>query len=191
MTTVLTCAERGVGPEIFHRLRKVLHDVLAVEDLVVHERLALLAVEDEVLGLAVWPPLLHHKANGVRSAARRVNDIWRNEEHFAFLDDIIANAPVLDGFYNNVALELKEEFLAIDLMKIIARVRTHDDHHEEVATGVKILVRHRRLEVRAVRHDPREKMEGGLHASIGVPAVHLVRRVWIRDGRSGVRQAHA
>ena len=108
-------------------------DVFAIEHFVIDHRVAVLAEEDEVFRLALGTTTLDNKAERVRSPLRRVRDIGRNEKDFALFDRMRVHLAILNRLHRDVALELDEKLFAIDLVEIVARVGSRDDHHEEIA----------------------------------------------------------
>jgi hypothetical protein len=78
----------------------------------------------------------------------------RDKERVALAHDHVVDPPVLDDPHDDVALELVEELLAVGHVKVVSRVRTLDDHHEEVFAVVQVLVADRRLHLMAVLFDP-------------------------------------
>eukprot|EP00400_MALV-I_sp_L67-5_P001012 gene1012-gene371 len=80
--------------------------------------------------------------------------VGRNEERLSFADHVIHDPVVLIGLDDDVALNLREELLGVDLMEIIACIWARDHHDEEVSSAVEILVSHRWLEIVPVGFDP-------------------------------------
>src|SRR4051812_26531866 len=134
------------APEIEHRLAEMLHDVAAIEINVFDERAAVIAVENDVLMFAGRPTTLDHDANRVRRTDRRVRHIRRNEECFALADEIIDDLLAFADAHFDVAFELKEILLGIDLMEIVPRIWTDDHHHKEVASVVEKTIANRWFE---------------------------------------------
>ena len=66
---------------------------------------------------------LDHNADGVGWTDRRVRNIRRNEERFAFAHEMIDDAVAFADAYFDVAFELIKIFLGIDFVKIVPRVR--------------------------------------------------------------------
>ncbi len=190
MPAMFASAEGSVGPELMHRARKVHDDVFAIEDLVVDEVLALLAVEDEMFGFARGTPTLDHESDCVWTASGRVNDIWRDEEHLTLFDDVVTHPSVLDGLDDDVALQLKKKLLTVDLVEVVSRVWPDDDHDEKVATGIQVLVRDWRFEMRAVGSDPRKQVKRRKHFAVRPPTTEVIGGVWVRDDRRLVRRGH-
>ena len=154
MAAVLAGAAFVVVPEIEHGLAEMVHDVGAIEVDVFDERAAIVAIKNDVLVFAGRAAAFHDDADSVGWADRGVRDVWRNEERFAFANEVIDNAIALADPDFDVAFELVKIFLRIDQVKIIPRVRALDDHDEEVATVVEIKVADRRFKLIAVRVDP-------------------------------------
>src|SRR5262245_45290965 len=78
-----------VGPEGLHGGAEVVDDVFAIEIDVAHEAAAVVAVEEDMLGLAGGADALDDDADSVRWSLRGVGDVGRDEEGFAFADDVI------------------------------------------------------------------------------------------------------
>src|SRR5207247_6725553 len=150
----LACPARIIVPEIKHCLTEMLDDIRAVEVDVFHQCSAVFAVENDVLLYSWRAAPLDHYPNRVGRALRRMRHIWRNEERLSLTHDVINNAITLADADFDVALELIEVLFRIHQMKIVPRVRPFDDHHEEIASVIKITVAHRRLELFAVLFDP-------------------------------------
>ena len=164
---VLAGAPGVIVPKVEHRLAEVLNDIGAIKMDVFHQRLAMLAVKDDMLGHALGPAFLHHHAQRIGWTHGRVGHIWWNEKGFTLthemINDVIAFAdPDLD-----VPLELVKKFLRINLVEVVSRVRSLDDHDEEVAPVIKIAVADRRLEEMTVLFDPLVQVEGRLHRGGG------------------------
>ena len=106
---------------------------------------------------------------------------WGKEERLSLADAMFDDLPVLPGLHHDVALELDEELLAVHLVKIVPGVGAADDHREEVAAAVQILVANRGLEVIAMPVRPGHEVEGRRHGAIEFETVRFVRRVGIRD----------
>lgn len=96
MAALLAGAAGVVGPEIEHRLAKSLHDVGTIEIDVLDQRLAFLAIEDDVLVFPRRAAALHDEAERVGRADGSVYGIRRDEERFALahemIDDVLAFA---------------------------------------------------------------------------------------------------
>jgi hypothetical protein len=132
----------------------VLDDIAAIEIDVFHDCAAILAIKNNMLMFARWPPAFDDDPDRIGWADRRVRDIRRNKERFAFPDEVIDDpVPFADAdFY--VALELIKIFFRIDEMEIVSGIGTLDDHHEKIPAIVKITVADRRLKQVAVLLDP-------------------------------------
>src|SRR5712672_299685 len=89
--------------------------------------------------------------------------IWRNEKRFTFVHEMIDNAIAFTDPDFDIAFELKEKLLRINLMKIVSSVRPHDDHDKKIAPIVDVAVAHGRLEEMAVLLDPLVEVERRLH----------------------------
>ena len=162
---VLAGPPRVVVPEIEHRLAEMLDDVAAIEVDVFHERPAIFAVENDVFMFSRRAAALDHHAERVGRPHRRVRDVRRNEERFTFAHEMIDDLVAFADAHFDVALQLIEIFFGIDQMKIVPRVRAHDDHDEKVASIVEITIAHRRLEEMTVLFDPVVQIDRRLDGS--------------------------
>ena len=153
-TALFARPARVVVPEVEHRLAEVLHDVGAVEVNVFHQCPAIFAVENDVFPFARRTATLDHHAERVWRPLRRVRNIRRDEECFAFAHDVIHNPLAFADPHFDVALQLVEVLFRIDEMKIVPRVRAFDDHHKKIAPVIEITVAHRRLELFSILFDP-------------------------------------
>ena len=108
---------------------------------------------------------------------RRVRHIWRDEERFAFADDMIDDPVAFADAHFDVAFELIKILLRIDQMKIVPRVRPLDDHHEKIAPIVEITIADRRLKFVGVLFDPVLQVNRRLHSG------HGKERIWPRRKR--------
>ena len=124
----------------------MLNDIGAVEMDILDQCSTVLAVENNMLLLSRWAAALDHHSNGIWWPLGRVREIRRDEEGFAFMDNVIHDLVALPDAYLNVAFELIEILLRIDKMKIVARVWTGDHHDKKITTVIKVLIAHRRLE---------------------------------------------
>ena len=151
---LFTGAPSVVVPEIEHRLAEMFDDVGAIEIDVFDQRAAILAIKNYVFVLAWRTAPLDDYSDSVRRTNRRVWDVWRNEKCFTFADQVVDDlVPFADADFD-VAFELIEIFLGIDLVKIVTRVRTLDHHDEEIPPVIKIPIADRRFEFLAVLFDP-------------------------------------
>lgn len=92
-----------------------------------------------------------------------MRNIRRDEERFTFAHQMIDNAIAFTDANLDVAFELEEKLLRINLMKIVSSVRAHDDHDKKIAAIVNVAIAHRRLEEMAVLFDPLVEVERRLH----------------------------
>ena len=156
-------------------------DVFAIEHFVIDHRVAVLAEEDEVFRLALGTTTLDNKAERVRSALRRVRDIGRNEKDFALFDRMRVHLAILNRLHGDVALKLNEKLLAVDLVEIVARVGSRDDHHEEITARIEVLVAHGWHHLVAIRANPGHQIERFAHAAVGFKAIEFAWSVGVRD----------
>jgi hypothetical protein len=166
-----------VIPEIEHRLAEMLDDVRAVKMDVFDQCSAIFAVENDVFFFSRRTAPLDNHTDRVRRPARRMRNIWWNEECFAFFDDVIHDAVAFASAHLNVALELVKVLLRIDKMKIVPRVWPLDDHHEKIPAIVKITIAHRRLKFVGVFFNPVLQVNRRLHSG------HGKERIWPRRKR--------
>lgn len=159
----------------------MLDDVFTVKGGVFDESVALFAVKNLVFEFALRPTSLDHQAERVGRSARRVGDVWRNEEGLAFADDVIDDVPVFVRLDEDIALELVEKLFALGLVEVISSVRTSDDHREKVRSAVQVLVANRRLEVCRIVCSPLQKIDWGTYAVVFVETVGVLGRVWVRE----------
>jgi hypothetical protein len=124
----------------------MLDDIGTVKVKILHERSTVITVEDNMLLFSRWTAALDHYADGIWWPLGRMRHVGRDEEGFAFVDNVIYDLVALPNAYLDVAFELIEILLRIYKMKIVARVWTSDDHDEEIASVIKIAIAHRRLE---------------------------------------------
>ena len=109
------------------------------------------------------PAPLHDDADGIGRAHRRVRHVRRDEESFAFADEMIDDFVAFADAHFDIALELVKIFFRIDEMKIVPRVWAFDDHDEKVAAVVEVTVTDRRLEQLAVCLDPLVEVDRRQH----------------------------
>jgi hypothetical protein len=153
-------ASRVVIPKIQHRFAEMLHDVGAIKLNVLHQSLTIRAVKNHMFGFAGRTPSFHHQAERVGRPDGRVHNVCWNEERFAFAHEVIDNVLALADAHLDIALQLVEKFLRIDLMKIISRIGPLNDHDEKIATVVKVAIADRWFEKVPVLFDPAEKIDG-------------------------------
>ena len=166
--TLLARAQRGIGPELFHGLREMLHDVLAHKDFVIDKFFALLAEEHQMLRLCLWATTFNHHSQRVWTALRTVRDIGWNEECLTFADWNIADSVDVADANGDVTLELNKKLFAVSHVEIIASVRPSDDHHKEILAAVQVLVPDRRLHHVPVLGDPLHQRDGTGHGAVNV-----------------------
>src|SRR6266516_220737 len=150
----LACPARIIVPEIEHCLTEMLDDIRAVEVDVFHQCSAVFAVENDVLFLSRRPASLDHDSDRVRRALWGMRHTRWNEERLTLAHDVINNSIHLADAHFDVALELVEILFRIDQMKVIPRVGTLNDHHEKIASVIKITVANWWLELFSVLFDP-------------------------------------
>src|ERR1700736_3459941 len=94
--------------------------------------------------------------------------VRRNKERLPFLYDVIDDPITFADANFDVALQLVKIFFRIHQVKIVARVRAFDDHDEEIASVIEILIAHRWLELFAVVFDPMSQVNWRLDGWSGV-----------------------
>src|SRR5262249_47265105 len=149
------------------RLAEMLNNVRAIKMDVFYECTAIFAVENYVFFFSRRAASLDHDTNRVRRPLRRMRNIWRDKERFAFSDNVIDDPVAFAGAHLDVAFELVEVLLGIDEMKIISRIRSLDDHHKKVTTVVEITIAHGRLKFVRVFFDPFSEVNRRLHSGHG------------------------
>jgi hypothetical protein len=97
-----------------------------------------------------------------------VGHIRRNEKRFPFVHHVVDYPIPFPNSDLNVAFQLVKVLLRIDQMEIVAGIRPFDDHDEKIATIVKVLIAHRRLEFVSILLNPALKMNWRLHGRWGV-----------------------
>ncbi len=132
----------------------MLDDVGAIEIDVFNERSALLTVKDHVFVFSRRTTSLDYNPDGVGRTDRRVRNIGRNEERFAFAHEMIDDGVAFPDAHFNVAFELIKIFFGVDQMKIVPRIWAFDHHHKKIASVVKITITDRRFEFFAILFDP-------------------------------------
>jgi len=132
----------------------MLDDVGAVEIDVFDQRPAIFTIENDVLVFSGRATSLDHNADRVRGTDRRMRNIRRNEEGFAFAHEVIDDAVAFADAHFDVAFELIKIFFRIDQMKIVPGIRALDHHHKKIAPVVKITVADRRFKSFPVLFDP-------------------------------------
>ena len=165
---LLASAQRGIGPELFHGLGKMLHDVFAHKDFVIDQFFALLAEEHQVLRLSLWSATFNHHSQRVWTALRTVRDVRRNEEGFALADRNIADSVDVADANGDIALQLNEELFTVGHVEIIAGIGPSDDHHKEIFAAVQVLVTDRRLHHVPVLSDPLHQCNGARHSAVNI-----------------------
>ena len=149
--------------------------------LVIHKRIAVLAVENQVLSFGGWSPTFHHKAKCVWSALWSMGHAARNKHGFAFAQSDVANSMRIAHANGHIALKLHEVFLGIGHVVIVARVWSSDQHHKEILAAEKIFVRHWRHHQVAVRRGPRGQVDRACHAARAVPSGGIAK--WVIGGK--------
>src|SRR5207302_344506 len=81
-------------------------DIGAIELDVLDERATVFAVENDVFLFAGRPAPLHDDADGIGRAHRRMRHVRRNEESFAFADEMIDDFVAVADAHFDVALEV-------------------------------------------------------------------------------------
>src|SRR3954469_2360757 len=158
-----------IAPVAGEDRRKLLHDVGEVEGFPVQLVLALVADPEERVLLVGQATALEDQADGVRGPLRRMGCVRREEEDLAFADGDVVGLAMLDDSQNDVALDLKEEFLALVDVIIGAGIGATDHRHHEVAVSFPDLrITDGRLQQVAVLVDPftkveRRELHGSLH----------------------------
>ena len=165
---LLASAQRGIGPELFHGLGKMLHDVFANKDFVIDQFFALLAEEHQVLRLSLWSATFNHHAQRVWTALRTVRDVGRNKEGFALADRNIADSVDVADANGDIALQLNEELFTVGHMEIIAGIWPSDDHHKEIFAAVQVLIADWRLHHVPVLSDPLHQRNGACHGAVNI-----------------------
>ena len=147
-------AARVVVPEIEHRLGKMLDDVGAIEIDVFNQRTTFLAIEDDMLVFSRWTTPLNDHADRVRRPDRRVRNIGRDKEGFAFAHEMIDDAVAFSDANFNIAFKLVKIFFRVDFVEIVPGVWAFDHHHKKIAPIVEVAITDRRFEFFAVLFDP-------------------------------------
>ena len=132
----------------------MLDDVAAVEINVFHQRSTIVAIKYHVFVFSRRTAPLHHNANRVRRTDRRMRNVRRNKEGFAFANEMVDDTVALADAHFNVAFQLIKILFRVDQMKIVPRVRTFDHHHKKIAPIVEITIADRRFEFFAILFDP-------------------------------------
>src|SRR5262249_39673253 len=101
-------------------------------------------------------------AERVRRPHGTVRDVGRDEEGLALVDDVVDDLVAGADADLDVALQLIEVFFGIDDVEVVSRVGAGDDHDEEIAALVEVLVADRRAERVAVFLDPILQVDRGL-----------------------------
>ena len=123
MPALLAGAPGIVVPEIEHGLAEMLDDVATVEIDVLDQRAAIIAIKNDVLVFAGRPAAFHYDADRIRGTDRGVRDIRRDEEGFPLADEMIDDPVAFADADFDVAFQLVEKFLRVDLVKIIPQER--------------------------------------------------------------------
>lgn len=180
-STRWTCAEFWIRPERFHGLAEMIDNVGARKLLVIHKRIALLAVKNQVLSFGGWSPAFNHKAKRIWSALRSVRHSARNKHGFALAQNDVSNSMRIAYANGHISLQLHEVFFGIGHVIIVARVGAGDQHHKEILAAEKIFVRHWRHHQVAVRRGPRGQVDRACHAARAVPSGGIAK--WVIGGK--------
>ena len=181
--TLLASAQRRIGPELFHSLGEMLHDVLAHKDFVIDQFFALLAEEHQVLRLSLWSATFNHHAQRVWTALRAVRDIRRNENGFALADRNITDSVDVADANGDIALQLNEELFTVGHVEIIAGVWASDDHHKEIFAAVQVLVTDRRVHHVPVVGDPLHQGDGTSSRTVNIESGGITKLIDRTSGR--------
>src|SRR5262245_59380324 len=155
----LAGAQGPVGVHLLQHRLELRAEVADVQRRLVQHRPALRAVPAEAIDVALGARALHHHADGVRPALRRVRHQRRQQEDVPLLHRDVARPPVLDHLHHDVALELVEQLLVRVDVVVVAAVRAADDHHLEVGVLEDEGVADRRAQQVPVRVDPGLEIE--------------------------------
>src|SRR5882724_6626728 len=153
-------AALGAGVEALEQGWKLLLDVRQLEELLIRQVAAVLAVPLEAIELARFSLALDHQSHRVGAALRRVRYQGRQQEYFAFADRHVGGASVLHRLQHHVAFELVEEFLARVDVVVLAGIRAPNDHDDEIAITENPLVPDRGPQCGPVFVDPAPDIEG-------------------------------
>src|SRR5207244_5515361 len=110
---------RIVVPEIEHGLAEMLDDVGAVEIDVFDQRPAIFTIENDVLVFSRRATSLDHNADRVRWTDRRMRNIRRNEEGFAFAHELIDDGVAFAVANFDIAFELRKVLLRVDETTVV------------------------------------------------------------------------
>src|SRR6185312_14954530 len=131
------------GVEALEHRRQLLLDVCQLDELLVQQLVAALAVPLEAVALAGPTPPLDDEADRVGGPPRGMRHVRGQQQDLTLADWQIHRAAVLHGLQHDVALELIEELLSRIDVVILTRVRTADHHDDEIAVLEYPLVAHR------------------------------------------------
>ena len=165
LATVFARPARIIIPKIKHRLAEMLDDVRAVKMNVFNQRTAIFAVKNYMFFLPWRPTPLHHNTDRVGRPLRRMRYVCRNEECFAFANNVIDDAIAFTDPHFDIAFELVKIFLGVHEMEIVPSVRSRDDHDKKIAAIVEITIADRRLEEVAIFCDPIVQVDRCPHRS--------------------------
>jgi hypothetical protein len=83
-----------------------------------------------------------------------MRNAWRKQENVSSTDPDIAVFAVIDNFQCHVAFELVEKFLALVDVIVLSRIRSADDHDDEIGILPDYLVSNRRFQQMPMFIDP-------------------------------------
>jgi hypothetical protein len=152
-------ARRLRAVETLEHRREIALDIGQREIFLVQLVVAALAEPQQAIALVRQAPAFDHQADGTGHALRRMRHARRQVEHLAGADRDVARDALVLHLEHHLAFQLMEELRAFVVVVVGARVRSTDDHHDEVAID-DALVAHRRLEQVAVLVDPALEVDG-------------------------------
>jgi len=85
------------------------------------------------------------------------------KKDFTLFDMDVARLAIINDFYCDVSFDLEEELLTLIIMKVLAGIRTPNDHDNEVRVLVHLGIAHRGLEKVSMFVDPALKVDWGKH----------------------------
>lgn len=134
--------------------RKLLCDVCEREKFFVEFATALLAVPDEAVFLARESLALDDQTDRVGWSLRRMRRVAREKKNLAFVYLDVNRLAVVDYLEDDVALDLVEELFALIDVVVGTRVRSTDNHYDELTIFPDALVADRWLQEMPVFIDP-------------------------------------